>query len=860
MKTKEGGVKDPSAEGDEEVSEEDVSGGKLNAGLLGSVGGNTSSAAGVVEGGERAVWTPKDDTGGSSRSNGNESRPDKRAVDPASSSSASKRRQKHESGNHVDADRTGEKHERTTVESLPLDDQSTSQVGSNPPGDVLDKVLTTRQTSTGSSGGPTVTTQARLPARKGMDVDFGDDSGSSDEDIDDEMKHSHHINGGVHRGQARGEEPNLPSPCGGVPVTVDPFAVTAAAPGALPALQATTPPDEQAVHAPPPRSVRRLGNDENADDTHGDSKRGNSPDPSPKSMGLVDTPPSSPPGASAKPCSSERTTNGSTARRTPRKSLTPRKGSDVMARSDPSSTTTSSVDDPCSQSSVPPAKNQSRGEWACGRCTYLNRARTRKCEICNEPKRIASGGGASSGATPAGPGGGGTSDGSTRKRKAVSDSGRGKDQRGVDTDGEEGNGEGGKGGLEVDRETSTRERKRRAAVESTDDDDGEADDDEKAVGAGVSGRRDNARSRSASSRTRKKNVNDGVDDGDGGGEVGGGADGFVGDVDAIVPDGEGCYGADYGYEYDESDDGPCDEDDDEEWREDGDDEESDGSDTNAELIGSQIEQRLSKVFSEENGEAPVGPRSEKRQRKAPPAGEILDLTENFEESSQEQNGHGSSYVPGQDQESLYEDPLENPRYAVEDISDDDEIAVCPDDDRGRVASGIRKYRFFASVEEHRDDGSSSVDFAKFLNVKGPAAGATYEARRKTRESKKPKKKGRKPAASGRKKVSKRVKPKGRGAYSGNILGRFGARSAASMSGGLPAGAWIPTGIRNSAGASGAGGGGSLGRAAAATPTGGVRRSSARQPFNHYQRSDDVIEDLEGAAGHWEGIGTTTHGD
>lgn len=714
--------------------------------------------------------------------------------------------------------------------------------------------MMTRQTGISPGNAPV---PIKLPAKKGMDVDFGDDSGSSDDENGAEAAQS---KGAAHLGQAMDGERDSPILARGTTGTHvsstgartrqakpfdDPADDSPGFPG-TPEADDFAQVQSTAAAQTPPRKQHQPG------DTAGDNKDGapkaeGSPNPSLSSMGLVDTPPPAPPAPS-----STSGTGGSTRRKTTRKSPTPRKGSDVLA----------STGGECSvnQSATSPAASELKGgKWACTRCTLVNRARVKVCDACAMAKPTVSAG-ASCSATSIGSS---SSRGSNpRKRKAASDHPSGDDgQSGTEGDAKRGGlgdlGDGTQGDCEARSREATK--KSRAAAKSAG-----GDDDGRETGSGGD---EGGRSRRFVSTSTTKNQKNDV-------EVLEGLNGFVGDIGAMTFDADdfGC-GSD---DCDDDDGERFDEDDDEDWKEDGgedddDDVEAGEGERDSEIIGSQIEKQLKRVLQQDcgrdNRSSPgAGPSREKRKRQAPPvAGEVLDLTEAAEDSPDELSGYGKSRRDGAGR-PYGDDPLNNPRYIVEDISDDDDATVNPGfggywnpKAAGGGAGGdssapsqIRRYRFFASVEEHQDAGSSSIDFAKLLTPKGGTPSSTYETRRKSRDAKsaKGKKKGRKTAGG---------TAKARGATSAAIKNAVEVARRRGAAGGMPSAAWIPSRVGSAAvGSPGVG----ARRSSRAMAASGIPRSGVREPFNHYRGNDEVVENsgVGGGGTHWEGVGTATFGD
>lgn len=349
-----------------------------------------------------------------------------------------------------------------------------------------------------------------------------------------------------------------------------------------------------------------------------------------------------------------------------------------------------------------------------------------------------------------------------------------------------------------------------------------------------------------------------------------------------------------------------DDDDDEDYEEEGEGR-GDADFEDSEIIGSQIEKRFMRSLQPDQPQGkppwadPLPPLE--KVRRPPPPGQVLDLTDiGGDEDAGAKNGRwngpgASAGWDGGGAAAASAAASMDPRFSIEDISDDDNEFAIDLGARGRLNRGVGgnlhgdgesvngdadgftasargmleheeppppKFRYFASVSEHRDRGSSCVDFASLgAAPTGGASGTrSYEARKRLRDNKASKskrgKKGRKSRATSSSSARGRGTParasRGRGGGSGKSSSRGGVGS-----GRVPSGSWIPAGIvsrlsvPSGSAAGGRSGGGPAGSGAGA--------SVQRQPFNHYRGNDEMVDDSNGGGGlHWEHAGQSSFGD
>ncbi|CAN0481243.1 unnamed protein product, partial [Hapterophycus canaliculatus] len=145
------------------------------------------------------------------------------------------------------------------------------------------------------------------------------------------------------------------------------------------------------------------------------------------------------------------------------------------------------------------------------------------------------------------------------------------------------------------------------------------------------------------------------------------------------------------------------------------------------------------------------PKRKRRHGAPPPSGQVLDLTETADgervDDGDDTAGRGDGRASGHRGGS-------SAGAHVEDISDDDDDDDNDDGEGGFFLPGLKggggaagrepppppKFRFFASVREHRDRGTSCVDFATMAAAPaGGASGTKSYAVRKTARDRKTKK-------------------------------------------------------------------------------------------------------------------------
>lgn len=691
-----------------------------------------------------------------------------------------------------------------------------------------------------------IASSARVPPRRGMAMDFGDDSDDDSSDGDETQSDTNRDEGVAHLGQAMDEALDRPSQeCASAPPSSSPSAVPS--PPAAPCRP--TSPAPSPVKGTPPR--RKRGG-------KGRARGDDSPDPS--SMGLIDTPPP----AANKAAGAVSAADVSTTRKLSRATREEvRLASSPGFSSAPFSQSPRRLDSPASAADGGGSMYGSRGEWKCGACTLVNRARTKKCKACGigQPtsSNLVQGKGLGGGA-------GNAVDGGSGRENA--DTGLGSDaddwRDGLAANDPAASGE---NSQESNGEASGDDQDADDVSHGPDDecvgDEGETDlEDEDVAAAGVSTSR---RPVGRKPRERSGGSADGESTlaGLAKGDKGRAPKGFVGDEEAILSESEeDCDDEDY-----EDEDRGSDQD----WDE-------------SEMIASQIEEKFHRSqdgpLRSRQGTA-ASPR--KKQRLSPTADDVLDLTEAVEEDG---DTDGVVASPGAGKGTA----KSGAEYSVEDISDDDEFemgrpsrpgarargnADGVEDDWGEAGDGRypptpKKFRFFSSVMEHVDQGSSCVDFSSLAAA--PAGGApgtkSYDARKRLRDSKarrgrKQGKKTKKPraTASSRGRASARGGRAGKGASGrGGRGASAGSRSAAQpFDGGradVPSSSWIPHGVGASSvsatSVSGRRGGGSAG---------GTAARGQRQPFNHYRGSDEMVDDANGGGGlHWEHTGMSSFGD
>lgn len=576
---------------------------------------------------------------------------------------------------------------------------------------------------------------------------------------------------------------------------------------------------------PGPTTSTPTGDDERVDVnvSPDESRPAREESPEPSMTGLIDTP--SPPARS--PPADEKLAD--------RKLAVSNKRSESSASAPVLFRRTRSKErEPASRSSI------RRGEWSCEQCTLLNRARAKFCCACEAPKPSKSHKGAAS-AADGGP-----------ASKAKRDNSRGLNARQENTVVEEG-ASGTKGGNGIQSPEAREDLASNDSRSKHDETDGELCKKE---------------------APEAENV-------------------FNADIETISSDGD-MSDEDVAQEEDSQDDDDDDDYDDDDWNDcededyeqDGDDDEEDG-DYEMErqnFTSSQIEKICLHERCTRGRASPTKSPASKRRRKAEhPTGEVLDLTDIADDAVEAVE---QPRIKGGSSASTAANPLDE-NLMIEDISDDDEdeckvslghptngatrsgakASDCEMRTGAESRSTPRKFRFFASVKEHRDSGTSCVDFARLEAAQSTSEAYTksYEARRKAREAKEGRSKRGKGARSSRATGAKRSGRKnGTSARSvasaakspgRRVNGASGARKATGQALGTASGltsGWIPAGVRDASGSSGA-----SGRASSGKPSAGV----ARQPFNHYQRSDEVVEAFDGTGGlHWEHAGRSTFGD
>ncbi|CAM9237669.1 unnamed protein product [Pylaiella littoralis] len=585
------------------------------------------------------------------------------------------------------------------------------------------------------------------------------------------------------------------------------------------------------------------------------------------------------------------------------------------------------------------SSSQGRGGWTCGQCTLFNRGRAKACEACGRAK--ASSPALTRAATHGGPVGrvDGARNADSGGFDAVANGGSGVNG------GSSGGGGGGGGGSDDDggdsRCRSSREPRKikngragdedvgdrgpglgkRRRQDAGDDEDIEVDDAGAAAESTLAYSPDSADGNGGEGEQQATGRAGAAASGTRGGRKGAAAattaaavQGFVGDDDAVC------------LEESEEDDwegegGDGDDSDDEDYF---DAQDGDSGVEDAEVVGSQIEevflqsrgrplqqqqqQQRSRVQSMDSSSSSNSvASSKKRQRPVlPQSGLVLDLTDavNNESSDEDAAAAGAAvWGKGRDDGRRVPAPAGAAPNDVEEIDDDDD-----DDDfdlpglRGSVAASAgggsgasaarqeppRKFRCFASVREHRDRGTSCVDFASLESAPagGPSGTKTYAARKTARDrkgkskSKRGKRKSRAaapraaprapratPASAGAAGHARGKGGSARGGRGGGRAGsgsfRSGGRQPFGGAGGAPTASWIPAGVAAAAAAaarsssSSSAGGGKRGGGG-----GGGAGGSGNQPrpFNHYRGNDEMVDDSIGGGGfHWEGVGQTSFG-
>lgn len=723
----------------------------------------------------------------------------------------------------------------------------------------------------GDTGGAgAVASSAWVRPRRGIPMDFGNDSDSDSSDGSETQSDANRDGGVAHLGLAmdgaldRPSEESafapsassssaVPSPASAPPM---PTASTGAdLDGATPALSP--------VESTPPR--RKPGG------KGGKAKAREDDSPDSSSMGLVDTPPS----GADKVASVSSAVDASS---TQRSSRVTRAGARLA--SSPGFASASSSQSPPGLD-LPPASTAgsvigSRGEWTCGACTLVNRARCKKCSMCgigeptssNSVKGLGLGGGGGGASDPV--------DGGGRLGNAEADpgpdGGDGEDGITADDPAAAGGGDSEEPSYEASGDAQTTgDVSKGSGAACVGDEDVEA--------AGVSASRP-----SVSSSRKPGGESDGKADGDKNASAAGlakGGEGWLEEggfdsiVEAILSETEEAY---YDEEDgDEEEDYDEDRGSDEDWNE-------------SEMIASQIEDKFRKSQDgpshRPRQSSTASPRKTRRLSRA--ADDVLDLTDAVEEH--EDTG-GVDADHGEGKRAAKSDA----EYSIEDISDDDEFETGRPSRPGARGNGNadgveehhwdagedgqyppsppKRFRFFSSVAEHLNQDSSCVDFSSMAEA--PAGGASgsksYDARKRARDSKatrkgKRGKKARKPRATpsarGRGSAVGGRAAGGRGA-SGRGGRRGGAASRSSVrpfgrGAGLPSSIWMPQGIATSAvAATSSAAGGRRGGSSA----GGRGAAGQRQPFNHYRGNDDMVDDSNGGGGsHWEHVGTSSFGD
>lgn len=686
----------------------------------------------------------------------------------------------------------------------------------------------------------------------------------------------------------------------------------------------------------------------------------NSPDS--YSMGLVDTPTDKTSAKRRSRAVSSRSAGASTQKKSPR-----RNRSLNMLSVDSSSVQAS----PPSSGHGSRASPASRGEWACAQCTFANRARTKRCEICQstkppDPAMTRAGRSKETDVVVDSAGGGGSlGDGNDAPAAVVngpttisgaislcsgnvkgsfgsrvSDDGGlpGNDptinssldsaqslgeEKAVDADGPDEDGNDEKALFLEAREEEEKEEKKKTASFK--------EDSGKAAATDVAVRPDKSRRRTEDNFQSPR--------------FGGGGGAERTEAAAVTSASFKSFDGNVGAYFSESDEGSegssedgedGDDDDDEDY------EEEDGFEDfqDPEVIGTQIEERFlrssqdkprgtsaaaaaaslkGRDASQALTPVPTSALKRRRQQLKPPAVEqVLDLTETGEEEHGSAAGVDDSNlgrkrkrgrVGGEEKNSSFVHDGKAAGFLVEEISDEDdnddfainlgvrgrgsgggmglglgEMVWEGVEGRGRGGSDTPalpppppKYRFFASVEEHRDRQSSCIDFASLAAA--PAGGApgsrSYETRKLLRDKKsgrsKRGKKGRKSRlasspASGRGRGSAGGRGRrGKGRASSGVGGRGGGDIGAGSSswtnslkpfsgaGGIPSSGWIPAGISSSLT--------TPSRSTSGRRLGGGGGAVRQQPFNHYGGNDDVVDDSSGGGGlHWEHAGLSSFGD
>lgn len=494
--------------------------------------------------------------------------------------------------------------------------------------------------------------------------------------------------------------------------------------------------------------------------------------------------------------------------------------------------------------SASPIVSATREQWACPRCTFLNRARKLVCDICQtanpalapSTKRL------------------------TRRSSAMASGKTAADPCGSNDNGAAGDlGSSGDGYDEcLPADDLTAGNSDSAQSDASDVDRRREDSREYEEGGGNKGPSEEKGITKTGSHGNASQCPDWrVTDVAPGKRRGGNARGvevFVGNREALdgSSDEDDCLGMEWEGET-EAEEGDLDE----EYgdgSEDHEDAEWDGSEDDTEVIKSQIEERFTRS-SQRN--IP----SRKRKRPSSCHGEepdeICDLTGITEDAgnadeARDPKRSSAAASKGNPDASTYS--------MLEEISDDDEVVTDVGPRRlgaGSVSlrnpSGERKFRFFDTVSDLRTKISSSIDFAALEAApSGVTSGAkSYESRKRVRDTKAGKtKRGKR---GGGKKTSASSRVRGTAAGAGKVKGKGKGNGAArgettaarpymqsfGRSGGVPSASWIPGGVATS-----------LVSSASAS-----RGRVQRQPFNHYGVSDDLVDESEvGGSMNWESAG------
>lgn len=551
--------------------------------------------------------------------------------------------------------------------------------------------------------------------------------------------------------------------------------------------------------------------------------------PDPLSACLVDTPPP-------------------VVTKTEGKRLAARKASQPKMKLSRSSMKTGMLDD------APPPGSATREQWACPRCTLLNRARAPICDACRtanpalapSSKRI------------------------TRQSSAMASGKTAADRSDSDDDGAAGDlgssGDRYDEGFPADDPTagnsdsalSNASDVNRSRADSREYEEGGGNKDP-SQGKGIAGS-----TRTASHANVSVYPDWRVGDEASGKRRGCNARGvevFVGNRKALGAgsDEDDCLGIEWGGEA-EAEEGDFEEhEDDCDVSDDYEDADWDGSEDDTEVINSQIEERFTRS-SQRN----IPPR--KRQRPhgfhGEEPGEICDLTGVPEDGGNAEGEDGARDPKWSRVAALEGNLIASTHSMLEEISDDDEVVADLGPRRRGVGSvslrdpsGQRKFRFFEPVSDLRNNVSSSIDFAALEAApSGVITGAkSYESRKKVRDTMASKSKTKRSKRGEAKKTSASNRVRGAAARAGKVKGkgkgngaaRSGATAASSYvqpfgrGGGVPSASWIPDGVATSLVRSG----------------GASRGRVQRQSFNHYRSSDDLVDESEVGGGmNWESAG------